>query len=501
METWIEKMNHLEWLFMQEIVLYRNVSSPKLKSLTVKNTVHSYNIICPDLQELTIDRFTKDNLKILKSYPRLECLRILESVDWKQMEKIDSPNLKSKDWHCFDIPEKENLILQLNDDCLHHLKKYLPRVDWISLQLTHPIFQHIHVQYYYIDDKTLKKLPLNENLEYYKVVLSSVSRLVLHEVLPSDICKIMEMCNSLNDLSVSFYDIDNGGDCYITHIPAGLKKLSLSVDLSSKIPDPIIFTDMFRRLNPTLTALDVTNTFERDDEEMTPDFLKCPGLKELHNIQNLKMSTFTLTKDFVEFLTQNKENIRDLDLIVEHDADPAQEKDLWRVIGSMGNLKKLTISGNVVLPVLPEGCLPSLETLTVSSISLGDLKTLFASIDGLKLRDLSYDGFAIDLADVSWKRMVNIEDLSLMNNDDDGTCRNLMPAVLTMKKLKKLFIYGLHDIDQISPLLRGLPELDKLTTRYENQSYQNFERARSYLRPTKRTFLTEDQLNFFIRFD
>lgn len=210
------------------------------------------------------------------------------------------------------------------------------------------------------------------------------------------------------------------------------------------------------------------------------------------------MSTFSLTNDFLEFLAQNKENIRTLDLIIAHDKNPALEKDLWRVIGSMGNLKNLTISGNEVLPVLPEGCLPSLESLTVSSISLGDLKTLFAAIDGQNLRDFSYDGFAIDLADVTWKRMLNIEDLSLRHNEDDGTCRNLMPTLLTMKKLKELYIIGVEVVDQIMPLLLELPELKKLTVQEKDQDFKVFERARTYLRPTKRTLVTEALKNRFL---
>lgn len=84
-------------------------------------------------------------------------------------------------------------------------------------------------------------------------------------------------------------------------------------------------------------------------------------------------------------------------------------------------------------------------------------------------------------------------------NETDKTCRNLMPALLTMQNLKIIYITGLEYVDQILPLLLELPELEKLTIRVKDQKYEEFVRARTYLRPTERTFVTEAQKNLFLR--
>lgn len=425
------------------------------------------------LQNITMDRYTSNKYEQLKAFPKLEHLKILQSVNWQQKEEIDKLKLKSTSVHCFEVPHEKNLILRLNDDCFLHLQKYLSIEDWISLHETHPRFQHMVIPYLEIDKNDF---PITEN---QKCKLPLVISLSIDNYANADLGKLMEGCSSLVDLNISLNERQDPTD-YITHIPTGLKKLNINIDVLSQILDEKYVIAMFRQLNPTLISLHISDDDALD--ENVNYLTRCSGMLELHHIQELTCSTLNLTKEFVQFLVQNKDNMRKLVLFFK--MEPLLEKEMWRVIGTMKSLQSLIITPKVHPPVMTDGCLPFLEHLNVAMYDFYGLENLLISMDGRKLRSFTYGGLTQDYGLVNWERMVNIEYLKLIIYGGQKGC-NLLPKLFALTKLKKLIVFPMDD-DQILPLIKGLPNLEYLQTSGEVLKEETLNKTREYLRIAQR---------------
>lgn len=292
-EIWMKRCWQLESLHLEGNTFVLIPDLHILNSLTLINQKASLDDLdCPFLQKITLNRYTDIQYEQLKAFPKLEHLKILQSVDWQQKEEIDKLKLKSTTVHCFEVPQEENLILRLNDDCFLHLQKYLPYENWISLHETHPRFQHLMIPYLAISKNDF---PLIENKEY---ILPLVISLSVDNYPNADFGKLMERCSSLVDLNISLNEEQDPTD-YITHIPAGLKKLDICIDVSSQILDERIVIEMFWRVNPTLITLHISD--EDVENENVRYLTSGSAMLELHNIQELTYSTLNLTKDFYSF--------------------------------------------------------------------------------------------------------------------------------------------------------------------------------------------------------
>lgn len=146
---WHLKM--LQSLHLKNNKVHMPLEIPTLKSLKMFNQdFFSIPIELPLLKELTVGFPWLRTISMLASsdfsdepvgvkyfgHPRH--LRILNSVDWKLKEHVESLGFESTDMFFSEIPEEEDLILRLNDDCLYHLLTFLPAEDIVSFQKAHP---------------------------------------------------------------------------------------------------------------------------------------------------------------------------------------------------------------------------------------------------------------------------------------------------------------------------------------------------------------------------
>lgn len=233
-----------------------------LRSLTlIRVTLDEF--WCRSLKRFTIDNcWSAIPFDVLKELYYIEHLRVLGSVDWKQKEQITALGFETlKVGRYLSIPVEENLILQLNDDCLLYLQKFLSSQDWISLQETHSRFQHLRIARYTSDDDSRKSHPVDTHDYFYKRIGSLVSSLDFRTKYVSDLEATMPYFTNLTELRLTFVEDYNDK---IIIIPDGLCE----------------FRDMFRRLNGTLRVLHLVYVSEEDE-----DRFKTYGLGELTNIR------------------------------------------------------------------------------------------------------------------------------------------------------------------------------------------------------------------------
>lgn len=109
---------------------------PTLQTLNLVNE-KIYDLNCPGLKSITLDRWGDIKFAILRGMRELQHLRIRQSVDWKDRKDVEALKLQSLDVYYQDIPEQENLIFRLNDDCLLRIMDFLEFRDNYSLHQTH----------------------------------------------------------------------------------------------------------------------------------------------------------------------------------------------------------------------------------------------------------------------------------------------------------------------------------------------------------------------------
>lgn len=155
----------------------------------------------------------------------------------------------------------------------------------------------------------------------------------------------------------------------------------------------------------------------------------------------------------------------------------------------MRNLKELTFTSDVVpgaLTDLDKSALPELEVLTINNFCVDEPRgrDFFKSLNGSKLRELYYNGYPFDIQGVIDGRMKNLEELSLV--DDDETWHVHEGTLALLSNLRVLQLRDLKD-DKVVPLIKGLPHLNKLYI-YEDIEDVAFLETRAYLKQTNRKF-------------
>lgn len=441
-----------------------------LQSLTlIRMTVVGSN--CSTLRRLTIDRcWTAIPWEVVLEIPGLEYLRVLDRVDWQQKEQIDSLGVMTVQLtHYSPVPTEENLILALNDDCLLHLQRFLAPDDCISLQATHPRFQHLRVPTYTSDSDSRERRPLDTQREFYERIGPLVSGLDLRAQKVSEFEAEMPFFTNLTELRMTMVEIreqdreeeeEDEDSIYVVVIPRGLCE----------------FRELFQRLNDTLRVLHLDYvTSERCDT------FEVNGLSRLTNIVEIRCAKVSDSTEFFGFLEANQATMQSLSLTGEF----RSPKSLMQVVSGMRNLRTLHLDcGFFHSPALgiEKGALPLLQTLSISTATMQEgrvMRELLDTLDLCQLKTFRISGCQINSQAV-WHRMVSLVELEV-------DFRDVVPAVFVLTSLQKLRAYFWDDM--VLQLVQGLPQLKYLN----NDSYKLWDSSASaileYLRQSKRTLL------------
>lgn len=385
---------------------------PKLHSLTLAKEMICSGIANSPVQRLTIEHcWGNFGYKNIKTLQQLKHLRVLRAVDVKAKEEIEALSLQSVDYFCYESPSKANLFLELNDDCLLHLQLFLEIQDVIALFRTHPRFRTLRISKFFMDNRYHEVMTLEDLKEMAPLILqTNVFRMGA-----SLFQELMPLFTNLQELNICFKETASAH--YLSFIPNGLRALSL-MDLNQ---DP---SDLYRRLNATLNSL----YFKCKDVS-----LSFSGIDALQNIREFGCTgEVQVTEEFLRFLRQNKDHMRDLHL--KNGNEIELDSEMWDVIGGMSKLKKLKIArpGKI-----PKGSFPELEDLSIDFNFFGGEVEFLNSLDGSKLLTLSIPSFREAEAEV-------------------------ITALLRFKKLKRLYVPASF-VGEILKLLQGFPHLKHIS--------------------------------------
>lgn len=418
---------------------------PKLQSLTVIKqmayTSHKY----PLLEKLTIDScWNSISYATVKSFPQLQHLKVLKSVDDKAKGEIEALSLKTvKLQFCYEIPEKENLILELNDDCLLYLQQFLSYGDRMSLFKTHSRFQELGIPKYIINERSLEVLPVESNRQFYEQIGASVTHLGINQIEDTVFRQIMPLFKKLTELRVYFKDTSND---VLSSIPSGLRALHLFNVTNNT-------AELFRRLNETLEKLHLNNKQQENS-------FAGNGLDELYNIHEFRCEREILTDEFLRFLRLNQDHMRML--VVRNPLNSHLNTNFWKVISGMDKLRTFGIThpGKVA-----EGSFPMLEELTIVFGLKEGTEDLLKAIHGTEL-------------------------LSLVIGRCTDDVKGIISAILRFKKLESLE-YAVSGRDLIG-LVEGLPKLINIETRGTKSDEKTLIQIRDYCVKNNRKLIVND---------
>lgn len=381
------------------------------------------------------------NLNVLAQLKSLKHLRILNAVDAAVKCKLTEmlPHLQTLDVYCAE-PVVDNQLLVLDDDSLIQVLSYLSLDDWISLLATHPRLEHLVCTYMLakkqvtINDNFLRKYPLAERKDVYACLGKHTRSLNL----------------SSDDLPLVLSHFVNLQKLYVPHraksskalnmIPNNLQKLDLFIHHMDQS-----FAKLFRRLDRTLTSLEVCGPFDGND------------LKELHNVRELKLGgSQPPTINISEFLHQNRDHLERLEIKF-YDSDPREDFYMDDV--------------PMAPPTTPFALCPlkRLKVLRLDSLNKS-LSLLPADFPALEEIRMSFDMYA-----------------------NSSVARTMIESVLRFVNLQKLHINGLREYhrlyrmrnlrcleayEQFMPesvileLINNLPYLESIGTENESFSLQ-----------------------------
>lgn len=134
----------------------------------------------------------------------------------------------------------------------------------------------------------------------------------------------------------------------------------------------------------------------------------------------------------------------------------------WTSVCQMESLQSLKVKWNNVhsrFPLIPAGSLPSLEKLSVWTYqnSANSFGAFLNSLDGSKLRYLSYYGYPFDLR-AAPESTKNLKELELENLHKNVPWTKIVPGIFVMTKLCKLVVSKIKE-SHILPLIQNLPDL------------------------------------------
>lgn len=387
------------------------------------------------LKSLTIDYFWNwVNIENIRNFQNLDHIKVTRSVDWKDMAAIKELNLKTVSiQHIYQIPEQENLILKLNDDCLLYLRTFLSQNDWLSLLKTHFRFHVLPIAHYELQMGDYMDLQFLESIgpQIQKMKICYYEK-KFHRMLLSFFPNLTELDTSFECLL----------DYLTTHSQVSLKTLDLWYGSSD-------MGDIFRKLNPTLEKLHLFFL-----KKGTPEPV---GLTTLSNIKEFYLRSSFLTREVILFLGVNRETLQKMSLYVE---ESPYFIDFLRAISQLSNLRSLTLTleGFFPLPDIPNGSLPMLEELILGRHRGGFCKFI-SQLDGSRLRSFKSDDNHFEGSGV-WIKAQNLEELDLSDICDN---KNLIHSMLILKKLKKLKVGSIGNSDFML-LIQAMTNLANLQT-------------------------------------
>lgn len=441
---WFGLMDDLESLHVQGKEYIHLPELRKLQKLTFL-IPYEIDVVCPSLKSLTLDHcWSGMTYQQVKGYRDLNHLKVLRSVDWKHKEEIYDLKLKSLDVHFWEIPEKENLILRLNDDCLLYLQQFLSPEDWMTLHKTHPRFQKLAISVYEIYYESLALLPVKNNQQYYERIGPLVASLYINGLEQKELDELIPFFTNIQKLTLENTDSEeiNVGT------PNSLKKLSLLCQNCKS------FKSLFRKLNSSLNALQI------DDSDGYYRNREIGGLGELTNIHEFVGYEIPLTDRFLKFLKGNQNKMKTLCIRLS-EFTSEQGSELMCIISRMESLSELTISigdSNVQIMNIPNVSLPFLEKLDIECGQGMGLESFLMSLNCPKIKSFSCQGMQLECGQAISGRMKGLVHLNLSHTD--GLWNHLFPTVCSLTKLQSLSC-PLED-HHVLPLVKCLPQLSLL---------------------------------------
>lgn len=357
----LDLSNFSNLLFLQSDMslsdCYNHVGGDKWKEKQANKSLTT--LICPP------DRDFVSTSEYLY-WKNLQHLRITSGVGIKEKTHLEYylPNLRTLDIHCFLPPVNENQILTLNDDCLLRILSFLKETAWAAMSDAHPRFSRlisahilpcrfIDVDQYAMASRRSKEIGDDQKTYAY------LGKYVKHAVASGDNNSVMKtFFTQLNSLHAN---VDECSNYQLNEYPKGIKRLKIQLNND-------IFVSLktnFRKLNPTLTSLNLFGSFIQDD------------LMELHNIRKFEAKKL-VNYDLIDFLTLNKDHLESLKINLqnyegedESDYDGGDELMRRPRNFALCYLKNLTVLHLTDMPKEPvvelkAKDLPALIELTVS---------------------------------------------------------------------------------------------------------------------------------------
>lgn len=495
-----------------------------LKNLTLTHCWVVGNHLGYGYQEYN-QAFSYENVKRFKI---LEHLRIIRPVSLQQREQIEALNLPSTDFFSYEIPQEENLILRLlNDDCIRHLGTFLAKTeDLISLYHTHSRFLVLNVPEYKIEEKTLNRIPVEDNMDSYNVICPLVKKLSIVSF-AEDVLPLMLLFVRLEELHLSTYELspyEYEADFHdvIENIRSGLRKLSISGYVTN-----LRLHSFFQRISSTLEVLDMKTNYPNHE-----DFFSCEdynntmievdviGLDELSNVKEFKCEDLGISYEFKRFFGRCQDTMTHLDIGLRW------HHGVWNCLKAMKNLKslKVCIEENIyrddsILQIAhseteSDFVLPMLEKLVIvhkrlqmaeyyrcdrwfyeeyKSDTYTDgyvmLSNFLQSLDGNKLRKFQLHADSIETS--IFKKMTNLVELSIVRPIVGWS--EFIQNMLSLTNLEMLTANYLTESEMLS-LIRALLKLRDITsssTYNKKDEYhpQTINKVLEYLRQDRRNLL------------
>lgn len=365
------------------------ITSPVLNHLKVDTTTYKFN--WADYHGLPIRSLELtycwqdsecDQYRMIRSLQSLTHLKIRRSVDPKQKPQIDALNLKSVDVHYLDAPKEENMIFNLNVDCLRYLNRFLSLEDSVSLSICHSGFKGLlplKNRTYTVDKESLKRYPVNVNTEFYARTGQWVTNLIVKDITAVEFDGILPFFTEVETL--------------------------ILFALSEELPEETDYmSKVFRSWNMKLKKLVL-------GQLMSPVLESLP---ELHNIDSFTCFGVMVTPKVLQFLSQNKHHMREFSVL----AVDGLLGEFYAVLGEMQHLKKLElIRGG--RKVLANGTFPELETLGVSVYEEDkDLALTVANLNAPKIRTLELYNQPLIFAEAIKTRMPGVTELGFRGQMD-----------------------------------------------------------------------------------
>lgn len=407
------------------------------KTITIYQDSYGKKDYRSTLEELTDDCWPEVLSNMLSELMDLQHLKFLSCVDPIYREAIEALDLRTDDVNYSDVPSVNSPIHRLDTTCLDYLQGSLSTDQWNWLKEGTLCLK---ISKFTMDDSFLPQLPWPTYAPLYAMLGTTLTNLEISQFCRVPLYELLPNFVNLTELKINKYIPSDMVGKVLKVIPSGLRAFSWDTH-SRPVPQPE-FTDLLRRLNPTLRVLYISC--------MDVDSLQ--SLSKLTNIQDFECPYMRVASAFYGFLNLNKAHMRRL--VVGNprfSTDEAEDFFSLHFIAQMDNLQNLQIDTNLYdVSGIRGGCLPKLWKLTIRAAE--GFQELLDLLDGSSLIDLRITG---------------------CNEQIDAQ------SILRFRQLRTLKFYSALD-----PLLlvMGLPHLVRLDVLKADISAESVRKICSFLR-------------------